>query len=300
MSAAEKLVSPFDEWAWWDNDAVLEREAGNFVGPGLYRELSNEQYHRADGISKSGLDLIASNPSAYMWNKQAPVDANKLDALDAGTALHCALLEPAEFDSRFLVMPEFNLRTVDGRANRDRFMDETAKEGKTVLTADVHRQLMLMRDSAYAHPVVQMIMEAEGENESSIFWNDETGTLCKIRPDRMIRTPDLGPVIVDVKKCAGIGRFEHHVEEFRYHVQHAMYVDGYRKHFNEDPMFWFLVVDSNCSAGRYHVDVVELPADWVADGYELYRRDIATYNYCRQQNEWLHVRTLSRPRWGKK
>lgn len=301
MSAAEQLVSPFDLWAWHDNDAILEREAGNFTGPGLYHDLSNEEYHRAPGISKSGLDLIASNPSTYMWQQGAPVDAEKLDALDAGTALHCALLEPAEFDKRFIVMPEFNLRSVDGRSSRDSFMAETANEGKTVLTTEVHRQLRLMRDSAHAHPVVQMIMEAKGFNESSIFWNDkDTGVMCRIRPDRHIWTDDFGPVIVDVKKCAGIDRFEHHVEEFRYHVQHAMYVDGYQNHYSESPLFWFLVVDSSCSAGRYRVDVVDLPQEWVDAGYELYRRDLETYHACRQNNDWLHVRTLNRPRWANK
>ena len=300
MSAVEQLQSPFDLWAEYDNEKIIERECGRIIGPGLYHDLSNEEYHRAPGISKSGLDLIASNPSKYMWQQGAPVDTEKLDALDAGTALHCALLEPAEFDSRFIVMPEFNLRTVDGRASRDSFMAETTGEGKIVLTAEVHRQLRLMRGSAHAHPVVQMIMEARGYNEASIFWNDkDTGVMCRVRPDRHIWTDDLGPVIVDVKKCADITRFEHHVEEYRYHVQHAMYVDGYRNHYNEDPLFWFLVVDSTCSAGRYRVDVVDLPPEWVDAGQELYRRDLETYNACRQHNDWLHVRTLNRPRWAK-
>lgn len=292
---AERLMAEHD------NVAITEREAGKAFLPGLYLDLSNEDYHRAPGISKSGLDLIASNPSTFVWQAGAPVDTEKLDALDAGTALHCALLEPAEFDSRFLIMPDFNLRTNDGRASRDSFMAETAGEGKTVLTAEVHRQLMLMRESAYAHPVVRMIMEAEGHNEASIFWNDqETGALCRVRPDRHIFTPDYGPVIVDVKKCAGIDRFETHVEDFRYHVQNAMYVDGYRNHYGEDPLFWFLVVDSTCSAGRYHVDVVDLPQEWIDTGHELYRRDLNTYNQCRLQNDWLHVRTLNRPRWANK
>jgi exodeoxyribonuclease VIII len=288
--SALNLVSPFD-----DEKIVQEYK------PGLYLHMSNEDYHKAPGVSKSGLDLIAGNPSTYKWQQGAPVDTEKLDALDAGTALHCALLEPDEFESRFIVMPEFNLRTTDGRADRDSFMAETADEGKIVLVAEVHRQLQLMRKSAYAHPVVRMIMEARGHNEASIFWNDdETGELCRIRPDRHIWSDEVGPVIVDVKKCAGIDRFETHAEEFRYHVQHAMYVDGYRKHYGEDAPFWFLVVDSTCSAGRYRVDVVELPQEWVDAGHELYRRDLTTYHHCNQQNDWLHVRTLNRPRWANK
>ena len=53
--------------------------------------LSNEEYHSGPGISKSQLDDIAESPATYIWRKSAPVDEEKLKALDMGTALHCLL-----------------------------------------------------------------------------------------------------------------------------------------------------------------------------------------------------------------
>ncbi|WNO60414.1 PD-(D/E)XK nuclease-like domain-containing protein [Rheinheimera sp. MMS21-TC3] len=288
MSALH-AVSPFD---FIDNSDFDD---------GLYLHLTNEQYHKAEAISKSGLDLIAGNPSTYQWQKDAPVDTEKLDALDVGTALHCAMLEPEEFSDRFIIMPDFNLRSNDGKASRDSFMVEVQAENKIVLASEVDRQLKLMRDSAYAHPMVRRLMAAPGQNEASIFWTDkETGQQCRVRPDRHITDSDLGPVIIDVKKCADISRLERHVEDYRYHVQHAMYCDGYKAHFGEEPTFLFLVIDSTISAGRYRVDVVELEDLWVNDGYDLYRRDLTTYAQCKQNNDWLHIRELKRPRWANK
>lgn len=293
-------ASNSDDWDWHDNEKIIERECGRIVGPGLYTDLSNEEYHSGPGISKSGLDYIANNPSFLPWSKRAPVDTEKLNAMDMGTALHCALLEPDEFEQRFIIMPEFNLRTNDGKASRDSFLNEVASEGKTILAAADHRLLKLMKESVMAHPVARMIFEADGQNESSIYWNDEaTGELCRCRPDRKIIINDM-PTLVDVKKCADMSRFARHVEEFRYHVQDAMYRDGFESLTGTRPDFWFLVVDCNASAGRYPVDVVDLDAEWQQAGYDLYRRDLETYHQCRRDDDWLHIHTLSRPRWANK
>ena len=272
------------------------QEENQALKPGLYLDLSNEDYHSGPGISKSGLDLIAENPSAFKWQQNAPVDQEKLKALDMGTALHCIMLEPDEFKDRFIVAPEFNGRTNDGKAEKKAFYEESESLGKTIMTAEEGRILPLMRESAMAHPTARWLFEQEGNNESSIFWSDEeTGELCRIRPDRMLKNR---PIIVDVKKVDGIDRFQRHVEEFRYHVQDAMYSEGFYKHFNEWPQFWFVAISSTISAGRYPVDVFDLTTDWKEAGAELFRRDLNTYHQCKTQDEWLHVHTIQRPRWA--
>lgn len=57
--------------------------------PGIYFDISNEDYHAGDGVSKSQLDMVALSPALLQWQKSAPVDTEKLKALDMGTALHC-------------------------------------------------------------------------------------------------------------------------------------------------------------------------------------------------------------------
>lgn len=284
-------------------DDVLElvphEDGEEFAGTGIYYAMSNEAYHSGPGVSKSGLDLIAVNPSAYIWHKQAPVDYLALQALDLGSALHCALLEPTEFEKRFIVAPEFNRRATAGREAESEFLAQAYADGMTPLTHEDAAKLRIMKDSVMAHPVARLIFEAQGHNEASIYWNDtETNELCRIRPDRMPLIPELGPLVVDVKKVDGLDRFDRHVSDFRYHVQDAMYTDGYRNHFGETPDFLFLIVSSSISAGRYGVDVVRLPEDWKQDGHDLYRRDLQAYAACRQTDDWLHVRTLNRPRWA--
>lgn len=276
-----------------------EPEQSQFSGPGIYYGMSKNVYHSGPGISKSGLDYIANNPSDYEWLKSAPVDNSKTLTLDNGSFFHCLIGEPGEIAKVFAKAPDVNLRTNAGKAELAEF--KLTNADKIIVSDDDWLRMHMMRDSALAHPTVRMIMEAEGVNESSIFWiDDETGELCKISPDRLIW---LGgqPIIIDWKTVAGLDRFSANAEEHRYHVQDAMYRDGVKKHFGLDvlPQFWFVPISSSINCGRYPVTVTQLPEDWYRAGFDLYRRDLTEYHRCRTENDWLHVSTMQRPRWAR-
>lgn len=65
--------------------------------PGVYPNLSNDEYHGGPGISKSGLDLIHRSPLHYRAAKTAANDNAPTAAQAIGTAFHSLLLEPDSF-----------------------------------------------------------------------------------------------------------------------------------------------------------------------------------------------------------
>lgn len=265
---------------------------------GIYFDIPNHDYHAGLGVSKSQLDMVAMTPALLKWQKSAPVDTEKLKALDMGSALHCLLLEPDEFDKRFIVAPAFNRRTNQGKEDEAAFLRDVASMEMTVMDAEQGRKLKLMRDSAMAHPAARWLLEADGHAEASFYWTDEeTGELCRIRPDRYLVNH---PVIVDVKKVADMDRFARHVEEFRYHVQDAMYREGFKQVTGEAPGFFFLAVSETIDCGRYPVRVFELDAEDVDTGHSLFRRDLNTYHQCRSTDDWGGVETIKRPAWARK
>ncbi len=130
-------------------------ENGNFtvpddIQPGIYYDIPNEAYHAGQGVSKSQLDDIADTPAIYLWRKNAPVDTEKTKSLDTGTAFHCRVLEPEEFSKRFIIAPEFNRRTSAGKEEEKTFLEECARTGITVLTAEEGRKIEFMYQSVMA------------------------------------------------------------------------------------------------------------------------------------------------------
>ncbi|MDX7835529.1 PD-(D/E)XK nuclease-like domain-containing protein [Aeromonas caviae] len=258
--------------------------------------LSNEEYHAGPGVSKSQLDQIAESPATYIWAKNAPVDEEKLKAFDMGSAIHCLLLEPDEFKDRFIIAPPFNRRTNAGKEAEAEFLANCAELGKTVMDAEEGRKLYLMRDSVMAHPDARWLLEQEGHSEASFYWIDpETQELCRIRPDRHLSNH---PIMIDVKSVDDMGRFERHVEDFRYHVQDAMYSEGFHRVMGEEPEFVFLAVSTSVNCGRYPVRVRPLTDDWKDAGKDLFRRDLHRFHDCRVNNDWHDFKPLQRPAWA--
>ena len=279
---------------------VRDPESGVIISipDGFYHDITNKDYHSGPAISKSQLDDIAISPAVYQWRKNAPIDEEKLTALDMGTALHCLLLEPDEFEKRFIVAPEFNRRTNAGKEEEKNFLLECASTGKTVMTFEEGRKLRLMRESVFAHPDARWLLEQDGYSESSIYWtDDETSEQCRVRPDRHIKNM---PVIFDVKKTADINRFSAHAEEFRYYVQDAMYSEAYEKTLNERPDFLFLIVSDTIDCGRYPVRVQPLEDEWKAVGFEHWHRDLRRYHQCKISNDWHDMNPITRPYWAKR
>lgn len=264
---------------------------------GIYYDLSNEDYHSGDGVSKSQLDLIDKCPALYQWYRNAPIDHDKVKSFDMGTAFHCLTLEPDEFDKRFIISPNFNRRSNEGKAEEKAFLKSVEDKKQIIITEDDKKKLLLMRDSAMAHPLAKWLLEADGVSESSIYWKDkDTGINCRCRPDKIITQHHWA---VDVKTTADIERLSHSFYDYRYHVQDPFYSDGYKSHFNDLPTFVFLVVSTSINCGRYPVGTFILDPPAKNAGRNAYKSNLNTLSECLAVNEFPSLQTLSLPYWAK-
>lgn len=249
--------------------------------------LSNADYHAHAAVSASHLHAVRQSPYAY-WRKY--VDPNRppqtpTKAMELGTLVHCAILEPDDLRKRFAICPPRNTKAGKERA------EVMAAEGITAVSSVDWTLALALRDSVHAHPVASRLLKS-GAAEQSYFWEDlATGLECKCRPDWMD-----GSTIIDVKTTqdASPAAFAKSVATFRYHVQQAHYLNG-----TGAERFLFLVVEKQYP---HETAVYELDLDASAIGQELAAVDLQRIEECRSLNQWPgiapEITTLSLPAWA--
>jgi exodeoxyribonuclease VIII len=276
---------------------------------GLVHGMPNEAYHRGPGLSNSGLKTLRKSPWHFYATHRLPLpdwmledyDAETSSALFAGTLCHCATLEPAEFDRRYVVGPAG--------------VNKNTKDWKAFVAAAAPRQVITAKQYAIAHgqaaalrmlPAVADILDG-GECEVAGYWIDEaTGVLCKCKPDCMNRT--FGTVdapaamLLDVKTTqdASKAAVKNTIARYGYHHQAEWYSRGVTQAAGMPVAgFVFCFVESSypfaCSA--FEID---------PEAYEVARREnreaLNLYAYCDRMQSWPgfppDLEYVSLPRWA--
>lgn len=241
---------------------------------GIYTrdQLSNEQYHASAGISKSGLDLIDRSPSHF---KAKSFESTR--AMEIGSAIHCAILEPEIFGQEYAV--------IDCEDRRSAIYKAACKEraGSNVLTQAEGDRISGMHDAVYSCEPARIIMDLPGRNELSVYAKDpETGVLVKCRFDRLL---DCG-IAADLKKTqdARPDAFTRAIDNYRYYVQAAFYMDVYQWATGEAlQAFKFIAIEEAAPHGCrvYPIDGLSIEFGRIA-----YRSALNTYAACLDSGKW--------------
>lgn len=253
-------------------------------------DMSNEAYHATSAISKSGLwTLHTKSPAHYKFG-----ESKSSAAFDLGTAAHTAILEPEKLGSSIVRGPadRRGAKWTDAQGAAD-------YERKMLLTAGDYDAVLRIRDAAHKNPLVRKLT-AGAQVERSAFWMDEaTGQLCRVRPD--CYSPSLR-IMADVKTTADASpqKWRRSVAEYGYHVQEAMYSEGWEAAGGGDvDGFVFIAVEKD---SPHVVSIFELDRAAAAQGYEIYRAALSRYAECQAADHWPgysdKVMCLDLPAWA--
>lgn len=266
--------------------------------PGIYKGLAAASYFEIPAISKSGMEFFLQSP-LHFWShnldpnreKQEPSDAMKL-----GSAIHCAILEPSEFDKRFVKAPNFDRRTKEGKEAHKKFIESSG--GKEALSDSEWQTCQAVAKSVQSNLTAQAILE-EGEAEVSIVWEDPIeGVLCKARMDW------LGAgFIVDLKSTdsAAPQDFARKIAQYNWHAQAAWYMEGIKNLTGEEHIFVFGALEKQAphACAFYQLDDEALAYARVKN-----RTLVEQYAKCLKNNSWpSYPDTISQiklPAWATK
>lgn len=299
MSATEKAPEAFER----------QRE---FIEPGWYRDLGNDAYHASFGISSSRLKTLIEQTPAHLKHEFG-VHKEPTANMMLGTALHTLVLEPEKFDEEVAIMPQLNLRTNAGKAEKEAFMYEA--QGKAVITPAQFEQAQRMAESVMSHPIAGVLL-SDIVTESSVYWwyksmdaDDDTKykEMLKVRPDALCKSY---PVMIDVKSTmdGSYTGFIKSIQNFYYHVSAAMYLEGVNqckplleelKHFAYTK-FVFVCVENKAP---YLTSVYELSPEYLEIGKTIYRNALYALKNGREQ-DWPgfpdDIRVIEPPGWARR
>jgi len=195
---------------------------------GRYESAGEAEYHHVwDAWNVSRLKNLKRTPAHCRYAIDNPREKSS-DAMRDGKALHCAVLEPESFDSRFALDPE----SPDGgyprgwRNTKDykALKSEMLNSGITPLPLDISEACMRLRDRLYetlSH-ARDLLMAQTGTEVSYAVDDPRTELRCKLRNDLEVR--DAG-MIVDLKKTESIAGFERQLFNYGYYLSVPHYMD---------------------------------------------------------------------------
>lgn len=240
----------------------------------LVRNMPNDAYHAYDGISKSGLDLIARSPAHYMYS--APREQTRCMVI--GSAIHCAVFEPDVFKRDYLL-----LRDITDRRSSAYKEAIKAHNEDLVLTGKEADFVSGMQAALHNNPHATEILKKPGWAEIACFATDPvTGVLVKCKFDWL--TESL--ISCDLKKTqdAAPTEFTKSIGNYRYHVQEAFYSDVFEWATGlQLDCFKFLAVEERLP---HFSKLYQLDTDSQRYGRKLYRQDLDVYAKCLAANEW--------------
>jgi exodeoxyribonuclease VIII len=192
------------------------------------------------------------------------------ESLLVGSAFHCYLLEPDDFDKRYVYAPKIDKRTKAGKEMYAEFLKKIGN--RKAIPAHYEFVFECMHDNITRNVNANhLIQEAEGR-ETIHFWEDvKTGLKCKGKVD--IEGKDY---LVDIKttsKGADHESFNKFVNDYKITQQAAFYLNGTQK---KD--FYFIMVELKAPFGvgiyKMSEQAIEFGNKQIDSTIELYKKYI--------------------------
>lgn len=267
--------------------------------PGIYQNVPIDVYHSWRAVGSSWFKHLRRSPA----HLQAYLEHGSDDTADTlmGRAFHAAVLEPDSFTRSYLRAERCEGITKAKERCKNPGTSYRGSEGwtcgvhgsgvsdagTTIVPPGDYDSVLKMRDSVFAHRSAAEMLKGLGPVELSLVWEDEdTGVLCKARPDKYV--PKNGGGIADPKKARDASEhgFARSIATYDYHVQAAHYLRGLKACEIAGRWWCNIAVEDT---PPYAVNTFQLeetgtgPLDY---GYSIVRKYLALYAECEQRGEW--------------
>ena len=249
-------------------------------------DITFDEYLKIDAVNQSSLKNLDKCPLYYQYKRDNIVDT---DAMAFGRMLHSYVLEPANFNTNYLVTPKIR---------------RAGKEWEALKQIACNRQIVFEENLESTKCITKNLLKNKIFNsvferstrESSLVWNDaDTGLLCKARLDGLAKFMHDGDVethiIYDLKTTRDCSKraFKKHFSkysEFRYDIQAAFYLDAYAAVFGVMPDYFMVFAIETEPPYLVANYAIASNSNVIKDGRVAYKELLTKYKYCLDNNDF--------------
>lgn len=261
------------------------------MNPGIYENITNDDYHAGPGMSSSALKQINRSPLHY---KHIYLDGNRQQAtasMTLGTIVHAIVLENGKLPEDFYV--------VDCSTRNTKIYKQAVDDnpGKTLILSSELETATTVAAAVLNHDKAQLFLSGS-RNEVSIYWQ-ESNALMKCRPDAWRQ--DIASV-GDLKtaQSASPDDFQRAIIKYGYDLSAAWYMRGIKAVTGERPRTWAWIVVETTEP--YAVQVYAAEQALIERGNRLCNEALARLAECRATGKWPaysdHILPITCPAWA--
>lgn len=257
-------------------------------------DYTNEQYHASEGLSRSKLWKFKQLPYKFWYEHLSGeyVSPADTEAFILGDLVHTITLEPHLFDDLYIISPDIDRRTKQGKLDYEEFKERAI--GKSVIRPDILEQAISMAKSLNANSTVCDLLR-DAKMEKSIYWKHEpTGLICKARPDVWQRH-----IVSDLKTTqdAGYRGFQLSAYKYGYFLQAAMIYEALKSIGEPFSNFVNICVEKQ---KPYAVGLYMMDDEALQFGLDQYNYLMERIYSCYETNVWpdYGIQKLTIPRYA--
>ena len=253
--------------------------------PGSY-EIPEKDYREIPAFHYSMMRWLMKSPMHLKHYTENPEEPN--EAMIFGSLVDTLALTPDLFPARYVVLPQtytdkkgaekpFTLKSDTCKI----VAAEYAASGKTVIKQamldDAKNIVIALRN----HEKISRVIDSSRKQVALVWIDSDTGLLCKALLDMLS-----DEAITDLKTTenASPRSFPTKINNFRYHIQGALYSDGFTA-LNNGLVLPYQIIASETDA-PYACAIYSLEPDSLFAGREIYKHYLNVYKDCLETGFW--------------
>jgi exodeoxyribonuclease VIII len=244
-------------------------------------------------LSFSSLKEFMRSPQHYV--KYLAADRKQTDAMLFGAVCHKLILEPQDFDKEFIIEPEFNKRTNQGKEDYAAFIAKISEQGLTAIPPATYEKAVELVAAVLKSNASNYISQTSKEVRFDM--THETGLPVCGYIDGVGKDYNLEIKIVSSADNDDVMRDFY---KMKYHLQAGIY-----NWVNGKPIYYLVVENSY----PYLSKVFKASDEYVSEGKRLFNKAMTDFKFCLDIDNFsagyefyqgVEPITLNLPGWARK